>query len=108
MLTVKIYEDVQSLCLSMAGHAGVGQKGTDIVCAAASVLAYTAAAEMLQLHGQALLHTPPVIRLISGAARVEAENCRQSQAAFSVIATGFRLLAAQYPNNVKLEERICL
>ena len=105
MLTIKLYNDSTTLCLSMAGHAGAGEKGADIVCAAASVLAYTAAAEMLQLHGQALLHTPPVIRLTSGAARVEAENCRQSQAAFSVIATGFRLLAAQYPNHVKLEER---
>ena len=108
MLTVKIYEDVQSLCLSMAGHAGAGQKGTDIVCAAASVLAYTAAAEMLRLHGQALLHTPPVIRLNAGSAWVETEKCQETQAVFSVIATGFRLLAAQYPNNVKLEERICL
>lgn len=107
MLTVKLHTDRDSLCLSLAGHAGAGEKGADIVCAAASILAYTAAAQMLQLHREGILHTPPVIRLDPGAARVAAENCRASRAAFSVIATGLSLLAAQYPNHVKLEE-ICL
>lgn len=103
MLTVKIYQDGQSLCLSMAGHAGAGEKGADIVCAAASILAYTAAAEMLRLHREGVLHTPPVIRLTPGAARVEAKNCRAAKAAFTVITTGFDLLAAQYTNHVKLD-----
>ena len=104
MLSVKIHTDKDDLCLSMAGHAGAGKKGTDIVCAAASILAYTAAAEMLRLHREGILHTPPVIRLTPGAAWVEAKNCREAAVAFSALATGFRLLAVKYPNHVKLEE----
>ena len=103
MLTVKLHTDREGVCLSMAGHAGAGEKGADIVCAAASILAYTAAEEMLQLHRAGILHQPPLVRLAPGSARVEAGNCLASRAAFSVIETGFSLLAAQYPENVNLE-----
>lgn len=104
MLTIKIHTAGDRLMLSVAGHAGAGKKGADIVCAAASILAYTAAGEMLRLHRERILHTHPVVRLAPGAAYVEAQVCRASREAFSVIATGFSLLAAQYPNYVKLEE----
>ena len=103
MLTVKLHTSQDTLCLSMAGHAGAGVKGGDIVCAAASILAYTAAEEVLQLHRAGILHQPPLVRLMPGSARVEARNCLATRAAFSVIETGFSLLAAQYPENVNLE-----
>lgn len=109
MLTIKLDKDPQSMCLHLAGHAGAGKRGGDIVCAAASILTYTAAEEMLRLHREGILHTPPVIRLAPGVARIEAKTCRATQAAFSVIATGLHLLATQYPEFVKLEthERLC-
>ena len=96
-----------SLGLSMAGHAGAGKKGSDIVCAAASMLACTAGESARQLYRQGALAQDPAVCLAPGYARVEVwPNPDSREAAnqlFSVLSTGFSLLAAQYPDHVKLE-----
>lgn len=73
--------------LSLTGHAQQAPKGRDIVCAAASILAYTlteggAEAEELRGGGLRLTGNGRDLRLIAG---------------------GYRLLAENYPKNIRFE-----
>lgn len=49
MIFVEFVESHGVLCLSIEGHAETAPKGEDLICAAASTLAYTAAYSMEQL-----------------------------------------------------------
>ena len=77
--------------LTVSGHAGAGEYGSDIVCAALSILMYTA-------------------RAIPGAAASEADGfCavkvpRKSRRELLTVARGFRLLARAYPEYVRMAE----
>ncbi len=64
--------------LTVRGHAGFSRYGSDIVCAAASMLAF-ALAEAVQAAG--LKTTPPVIESGCGRFRLEAFADGQEQAA---------------------------
>ena len=102
MLTIEIHTDAPRLELRLKGHAGAGKWGQDIVCAAASILIYTAAAAATQLFREGKLTQQPQTRLEPGNARLEMENCQSAQQMLEVIATGFALLAVRYPKNVCL------
>lgn len=102
MLTIKMRTDPESLRLQLDGHAGAGKWGTDIVCAAASILTYTAAAAAQQLYREGALTQPPHIRLEPGNALVAVENCTAAKKMLEVVLTGFALLAVRYPKYVCL------
>lgn len=76
-----------SQSLRISGHAMWGEKGKDIVCAAASILAYTlkaGGAQCRELPGggmQITGDTPPL----------------------ALIAGGYRLLSENYPQNIRFE-----
>ena len=101
MLTVRICHQ-QELCLLVTGHAGAGKRGQDLVCAAASILTYTAAATAQKLYEKGELPTAPYIRLAPGSAQLRVSSTRAGCDLFEMIGTGFDLLAAQYPKNVRL------
>ena len=105
MLTIKLHTDPRTLSLRLCGHAGAGKWGKDIVCAAASVLTYTAAATAGQLYREGKLKKVPHIRLLPGDALVEMETGPEAEALMNVIRNGYTLLTLRYPENVKLEER---
>lgn len=73
--------------LSLRGHAMWAEKGKDIVCAAASILAYT-----LKESGAQSRELPGGEMYITGDA-----------AALALIAGGYRLLAENYPQNIRFE-----
>ena len=79
--------------LTVRGHAGFSRYGSDIVCAAASMLA-------------AGMKTPPVIESGCGRFRLEAFADEQEQARtdgmFETVCAGYRLLAARYPDYVRV------
>lgn len=102
MLRITYTEGEGSLCLQLTGHAGAGKWGSDLVCAAASILTYTAAAVAQQLYRQGALQKPPRIRLQPGSATVEVERCPAAKGLMDVIYTGYGLLAVRYPKNVDL------
>ena len=104
MLTVKLHTDPEKLGLRLNGHAGAGKWGEDIVCAAASILTYTAAASAGQLYRAGKMKTAPRIRLLPGSALVEMELCQETEGLMNVIRNGYTMLALRYPENVKLEE----
>jgi len=100
MLTVKLQEQETGLTLSLNGHAGAGKWGEDIVCAAASILTYTAAASARQLYREKKLKERPHIQLEPGNAHIAVENCDAACQMLDVVCMGFGLLAVRYPKNV--------
>ena len=104
MLTIKLHTDPRATHLRLTGHAGAGRWGKDLVCAAASILTYTAAATAGQLYREGKLKTPPHIRLFPGDALVEMEACPETEGLMDVIRNGYTMLALRYPQFVRLEE----
>lgn len=94
--------------LTVTGHAYSGEPGHDLVCASASALAYTLAANVDNLveRGQA---REPTIELNDGEANVCCKAIRKYGAVikliFSSICAGFEILAQQYPDNISYEVR---
>ena len=70
MIQVTIGDRDGVLWLSMAGHAGAAPKGQDIVCAAATMLMYTAAQAALDMGSRGELQTSPSVKLDDGSAGV--------------------------------------
>ena len=84
----------------LEGHAGSGEAGRDLVCASASVLAYTLAANLKRAEA-AMCAEGVEIYLSPGDTRI---GCRAAPPAavsvFDAVCTGFELLAEQYPEYV--------
>ena len=94
--------------LSVSGHAGHSANGNDIVCAGVSMLVHALAAWMAaqQKAGLADIHT---LTCEKGCAvmdvRFPPPAAEPARGAASVVLEGFRLLAVQYPQNVRFAAR---
>ena len=80
--------------LTVRGHAGYGEYGKDIVCAAASALVY-ALAGSLEETGQAA-------RICIRRGFAEVEGAGDCGAAFTLVRCGLAQLARQYPACVQV------
>ena len=103
---ILVVYDRKNHCLTMQGHACAAEKGHDIVCSAASVLAYTLAASVVNMDKLGRLENC-VVRLDEGDTEI---NCKPGFAAecvatliYDTICAGFELIAETYPDNVKYE-----
>jgi uncharacterized protein YsxB (DUF464 family) len=96
MMRVRFAENGKKLSLSVEGHAEYAEHGKDIVCAAASILAYTLASSVRYVDASA------VIDMSSGKTYIES-GCEEAEGAFRFAKTGFSLLAHNYPQYVRLE-----
>lgn len=89
------------------GHAGQDDSGHDIVCSAASILAYTLAQTMRYIEEQDGLELNPVIHLNEGNAtiliRPKEEYEGEVMQTFFAIEVGYSLLAQNYPQYVELK-----
>ena len=98
MITVQMGKTSLQVC----GHAGISRYGSDIVCAAASMLAF-ALAEAVQTEG---FWTPPVVEAACGTFRLEvrpeAREQARAETMFDVVRAGYRLLAERYPAYVRV------
>lgn len=99
---IKAVYDRPNLCLTIEGHAYNGEAGHDLVCASASILAYTLAASVT--NAARTSNTTTVIRLEKGDAEV---RCNPNSAfpgvimlIFDTVCVGFELLARNYPENI--------
>lgn len=94
----------RSLSLDLCGHAHFAPKGQDIVCAAVSVLALTAAAA-LQDEGERfyprVVERPGALRIACEPAEGSRRACRRL---LDTIWIGFELLAQEYPDYVSAEK----
>ena len=98
--------DKRECSLRLKGHAGQADIGHDIICASASILAYTIAQVIKAMEHHGDLIEPPTIDLESGDATIV---CRakddylfaELMQDFFVIRTGYALLAHNYPQFVE-------
>lgn len=96
-----------NISLSIKGHAGAAEVGQDIVCASASILAYTVA-QMVKDYGNSnMLKKNPTIMLKKGMTNVtctpKKDYYEEVKYSFYVVQTGLNLLAHNYPQYVELE-----
>jgi uncharacterized protein YsxB (DUF464 family) len=96
MLTVTFTESGRKLSLRVKGHAGYAEHGYDIVCASASILAYTLASIV------ASYDVESTIDLTSGDTTIECECNDDIANAYHYTKVGYTLLAEHYPRYVRL------
>ena len=97
----------QECSLRLKGHAGQAEVGKDIVCASASILAYTLAHCIKNMWELGSLACEPNIVLDEGDAAIECkceddELFAEAFQTYSVIKVGYSLLAHNYPQYVEL------
>ena len=92
--------------LILKGHANSGEAGHDLVCASASMLAYTLAANVEALTDENYVKEP-YIRLSEGDAIIGCKALTKHKATvqliFSAICAGFLVLATDYPEYITYE-----
>lgn len=92
------------LSLRMKGHAGSAEIGKDLVCASASILAYTLA-QNVRDHQNACEKT--TIKLDEGDAEISCipnEECiKGMRILYAAFVRGFELLQANFPDKVSVQ-----
>ena len=106
-VTFRSNDDDKALFLTVQGHAGQAERGHDLVCASASILAHTLAHIVITMEHHGDLEHTPIVALESGDAVI---TCRcksndiyaEASHAFFVVQAGYSLLAQNYPQYVEL------
>ena len=101
MIKVVYHRDLNRV--TVEGHAKSGVAGHDLVCASASILAYTLA-RFVENMKQARQSYNPTVVLKEGDATISCSPPTRYKGAvtlvFDSICAGFELLAHDYPNNI--------
>lgn len=109
MIKVSFKRDKDSKEISMFvyGHAGQNSLGNDIVCSAASILAYTVAQTIRYIESQGGLEKEPCIALDEGDAVItchpKEEYAGEVLQTYFVAEVGYSLLAHNFPRFVDLK-----
>ena len=94
------------IIMSVKGHAGQDNTGHDLVCASASILAYTVAQYLQYVYKRGGLQKKPRIEMKDGDALIIAKPTEEFEGevlnAFFVAEVGYSLLAHNYPQYVEL------
>lgn len=105
MLKIRMCISDECMRLYAEGHAGYAEKGSDVVCAAASVLVST-----LQIALRMQLGVGSDVYFddaAGGMTRLEcyphADEIDKARTTFRVISCGLESIAYKYPNNVSFE-----
>lgn len=109
MITIRFYAKPErgTLHMTIRGHSGAAKEGEDLVCAGATMLAYTLAqsVEFLWLDGK--LSRKPKLKLSKGKSDViccpKEDAYAQALTIFWSQQCGAHVLARNYPKNVRLE-----
>jgi len=103
---IRIIHDSDKNCVTIEGHAGSGEPGHDLVCASASILAYTLASFVINAKETGLARNMGV-DLKEGDTVIsfepEEEFTFVTKIGFASICAGFAILAHNYPDNVSYE-----
>ena len=107
MLKVSFEQKGNNLSLKLEGHAGQADIGHDIVCASASILAYTVAQFVKEAEANGCLKASAEIKLESGDAVVSCNPIDDMlidiQNIYLFAEKGYHLLAHNYPQFVDLK-----
>ena len=94
--------------LTVKGHARSAEPGRDLVCAAASTLAYTLAANVANMADNGQVREP-VMNMKEGDAEISCRPRHNLKATvtlvFDTVCAGLGLLAHQYPQYISYEIR---
>ena len=100
-------KEAGTIALKVEGHAGMAEKGHDIICSAASILTYTIAQYLRYVDRQKGLRKKPKIEMKDGDALIVAKPTEEYMGevlnAFFVAEVGFSLLSQNYPQFVELK-----
>ena len=106
MITVSFTQEGDKLSLRLEGHAGYAEIGKDIVCASATILAYTVAQFVTEAEGKGDLLSSPQVQLERGDTII---SCEPNDGAFYAIRNaylyavlGYQILEHNYPQYVRL------
>ena len=109
MITAKFYQkpDNGSIHMTLKGHSNAAPIGEDLVCSAATMLAFTVAQAIQFMDEQGKLKKKPKISIREGSATIIATPTEDGYAealhTFFVAQCGIHVLQHNYPQNVKLE-----
>ena len=109
MITAKFYLKPSngSIHMRLKGHAKAAPYGEDLICASATMLAYTVAQAVQFMHEQGKLKKKPKSSLKEGNATIivtpNEDDYAEALHTFWVAQCGIHVLAHNYPKNVKLE-----
>jgi uncharacterized protein YsxB (DUF464 family) len=107
MLEVTFEQKDNKLTLKLEGHAGQADVGYDIVCASASILAYTVAQFVKEAESRKDLKSPAELKLESGYAVMSCEPTDEMlidmQNIYLFAEKGYELLAHNYSQYVELK-----
>ena len=94
--------------LSVTGHAQSAEPGHDLVCASASILAYTLAASVSNMADAGQVRQP-VVNMNEGDTEISCNPRHNLKATvtlvFDTVCAGFSLLSYQYPQYISYEIR---
>lgn len=106
MIEVVYHRNFQRL--SITGHAGAAETGYDLVCASASMLAYTLAANVANMADNGQVREP-VMKMNEGDTEISCNPRHNLKASvtlvFDSVCVGFELLAHDYPQYISYEIR---
>ena len=109
MIIARFYQKPSngSIHMTLKGHADSAPKGEDLICSAATMLAYTVAQAVQFMYEQDMLKRKPKIRIKNGGATIIATPTEDAYAevlhTFWVAQCGIHVLHHNYPHNVELE-----
>ena len=105
MISVKY--NAEGYRLSVEGHSGYAEPGKDIICSAASILAYTLAQNLMFAKEDGYIQDLQA-NLEQGNAEISCKPVagreEEVQCIFSVVRTGFLLLGTNYPKFINFSE----
>ena len=108
MLKVTFEQKENKLTLKLEGHAGQADIGHDIVCASASILAYTVAQFVKEAEGSGCLKSPAEIKMEKGDSVISCKPIDDMlidmQNIYLFAEKGYYLLAHNYPQFVELKQ----
>ena len=103
---IKVTYDRKHYRVTVNGHANSGEAGHDLVCASASILAYTLSANIINAKAAGYLRSG-VAKLDPGETEVKCLPRSRYKATmmlvFDTICAGYELLARDYPENISYE-----
>ena len=106
MIHTEFFQKDGAVCMEMQGHAMTAPKGEDLICAAATMVAYTQAQAVPFLYEQDRLLEKPEVKIVDGYARIRVypRKCAMAETlmTFWVAQAGAYVLERNYPKAVSL------
>jgi uncharacterized protein YsxB (DUF464 family) len=101
-------EKKKQVSLHVKGHAGQNAQGNDIICASASILAYTVAQNVQIAQERGMLKYSPTIKSKSGdfiitCRAIDDDAYSELLHTYLVVQTGYQVLAHNYPQYAAVE-----